>query len=190
MARPLPVVLDTETTGLGHRDKAGPREDGIVQVGFAYRDPSMGDVRTWRRFCDPGRRLYENGRAAVAFAWNGRTEAEVLASPPATLVAEELRAALAALRIRHGPLDLRAYNVPFDRAFLEAAPWDLRAEWGPCLMQAATVLDPRGRWPRLEAACAALGFAHPGPAHDAGADAHAALLVMEALERRAVTVMA
>ena len=191
MARPLAVVLDTETTGLGRRDRAGPREDGIVQVGLAWRAPDDGEVKTWRRFCDPGARYYEGGRATVAFRINGRTEAEVRAAPPARLVAAELRATLEELRLRYGALDLRAYNAGFDRAFLEAEPWRVEGAWGPCVMLAAArALDPHGKWPTLPEACRGLGLRHPGPAHDAGADAHAALLVAEALERRQAPVAA
>lgn len=179
---PLTVVLDTETTGLGHVRR---REDGVVQVAAAHRDPRTGAVEVWSAVCDPGQRFYQDGRAALAFEKNGLTPEAVARAPPAAEVAGALRGRLRALAGAHGPLDLRAYNVQFDRPFLEASPWGLAAEhaWGPCLMLAAHArLDPRGKWPRLREACDRLGVAWPGAReHDAGADAHAALLLHEAL---------
>lgn len=182
MARPLTVVLDTETTGLG---RAAWREDGIVQVALAYRDPETGSVRTWSETCNPGRHLYADGRAAGAFAVNGLTEAQVLAARPVLAVAETLRGHLVDLQRRHGALDLRAYNLRFDQPFLAAAPWSLVGPWGPCLMlEAHAILSPRGKWPKLTFACEALGLAYPGKTHEAAADAHAALLVHQTLEAR------
>lgn len=173
---PLTVVLDTETTGLGH---LRARPDGVVQVGLAWRDPLSGAVEVWTTACDPGAALYADGRADEAFRVNGMTPARVATFPPAGRVAAMLRGRLRALETRHGPLDLRAYNVDFDRPFLEAPPWDLRRAWGPCLLREAQAR--LGRRHRLADALAAFGVAYPGAAHDAGADAHAALLLHEAM---------
>lgn len=180
---PLTVVLDTETTGRGPQDH---RDDGIVQIGLAWRDPRTGALATWSEDCDPGARLYAHGRADAAFKINGMTLDRLARARPATLVADALRERLAALQRDAGrPLDLRTYNLGFDRPFLEADPWRLRGPWGPCLMlDAHRRLDPRGKWPRLAAALRAYGLDHPGPAHDAAGDAHAALLLHEAMLRQ------
>jgi DNA polymerase III epsilon subunit-like protein len=175
---PLTVAVDTETTGLGH---VHARPDGVVQVGLAWRDPSSGRVETWRAPCDPGAAFYADGRAAGAFRVNGMSPELVATFPPAARVAAMLRGRLRALEIRHGPLDLRAYNLDFDRPFLEAAPWSIPGPWGPCLLREAQAR--LGRRPRLVDALAAFGIDHPGEAHDAGADAHAALLLHEAMRQ-------
>ncbi|HWH08327.1 MAG TPA: exonuclease domain-containing protein [Candidatus Thermoplasmatota archaeon] len=178
---PLKVVLDTETTGLGPAA-------AVVQVALAYRDPATREVRTWSEVCDPGPAFYADGRADAAFRVNGLTAARVAAARKAPVVASELRTRLRRLAAAHGGVELRAYHVEFDRAFLAAAPWSLPGPWGACLMlEAAAALDPAGRYVRLLEACARLGVAFPGRPHDAASDAHAALLVHEALaERRAV----
>ena len=173
---PLTVVLDTETTGLD------PEGHGVVQVAFAYRDPATRAVATWSDVADPGERFYANGRAARAFRINGLSVERVAAARKAPEVAADLRGRLRRLAVLHGGVDLRAYGADFDPPFLAAAPWRLLGPWGPCLMrEAAHALDPRGTWPKLVDACARLGIAYPGRAHDAASDAHAALLVHEAI---------
>lgn len=176
----LKVVVDTETTGLGHFHG---RDDGIVQVALAYRDPERRRVATWSEVCDPGERYYRNGRAAVAFRINGMTEERLSGARSAKAVASDLRTRIGELAAAHGPVDLRAYNLGFDRPFLAAAPWRLAGPWGPCLMlEAHRALNPGGKWPKLVEAAATLGVEYPGKgAHDAASDAHAALLVHEAL---------
>jgi DNA polymerase III epsilon subunit-like protein len=202
--KPAYVVIDTETTGLGHLDKP-PRPDGIVQVAIAWRDenrtnparaallpvPSAVNVSAWgvssRSWnVNPGTEYLDFDRAAKAFYVNGRTLPQVLASPPARIVAEELRAFLRSL----GSPEIRSYNVAFDEPFLAGEPWSLgrsRATWGPCIMRAATppcdkcqgsgivqhqtglgerqrIACPwcygsgRGRWPKLQDAAKRFGI--------------------------------
>lgn len=191
------VVLDVETTGLGRQ--VG-RPDGIVQVGMATRDPETGEIRTWSDVCNPGQGYLAGGRADEALEINGLTKDEVLAARPARKVAADLHeklealrdraadgglgAALDRLRGRFAGLDLRAYNVGFDRGFLQDDPWRIDGPWGPCLMLAAhEVLNPGGKWPKLGEACDALEIElGEEEAHDAGADAEAALRVWEHLQ--------
>lgn len=176
----LEVVIDTETTGLG---ATRGRDDGIVQVALAYRDPDRRRVVTWSEICDPGEEYYSDGRAAIAFRINGMSEAALSDARSAKAVASDLRKRLKELTAMHGSVDLRAYNLGFDRPFLIAAPWRLTGPWGPCLMlEAHHALNPGGKWPKLVEAAAMLGVKYPGKgAHDAASDAHAALLVHEAL---------
>lgn len=182
------VVLDTETTGLGHIGKP-QREDAIIQVGYAYRKAD-GTVERWAEVCNPGSEYFAGGRADIALRINNITMEQVQAARLDAEVAEELRRRLGDIAIETGEqVDLRAFNRNFDAPFLRKAPWGLvdghlRA-WGPCVMLAAqNHLDgPYGKWPKLEEAVRRLGIAWPeGPAHHAGVDSHAALLVHEAIE--------
>ena len=97
------VVIDVETTGLGHKARP-PREDGVVSVGLAWREsgsgPSFvgGKLRTWEARCDPGERFHADGRADGAFRINGFGVEEVRSFPPAEKVAQELKAQLDSLR--------------------------------------------------------------------------------------------
>jgi len=174
----LRVVIDTETTGLSHR------ADAIVQVGLAYRERPDEPIQTWSEVCDPGERFLLPSRDLSALRINGLSVDEIKNGCPAEVVATGLREVLDHLDLAHGGLSLRAYNMAFDRPFLEAPPWSLRASWGPCIMKLAhRHLAPGGRWPRLSDACAALGIREAmNRAHDAASDARAALLVLERLE--------
>lgn len=175
----LCVVLDVETTGLGHFHKP-PRPDGVVQVAYAARDPHTGEVEVWKALCDPGYEHYAGGRAAEAFKVNRLTPERLALARGADEVAGEMRARLAALEARCGPLELRAYNMSFDQPFLTSAPWSLPHSWGRCLMVEAQ--ERLGFRPKLAQACENLKVRWPeGAAHDAGVDAHAALLLAEAL---------
>lgn len=180
------VVMDTETTGFGHTDHP-PRRDGVVQVGLAYR-LAAGDVRIWSEYSNPGEEFLRPGWADEALAVNGLNRDQILASEPAKTVAIHLKRRLDAIRQESGSeLDLRAYNLEFDGPFLTAEPWRVPSGlWGPCIMkEASRHLDgPDAPWVGLKRAISRLGLAWPrGPAHDAGVDSHAALLVLEALVR-------
>lgn len=178
------VVIDTETTGLGHTAKP-PRKDGIVQVGFAYRD-AEGTARTWSEYCNPGEDLLRPGWADEALAVNGLPRDRIRASPSAKLVAQQLHTRLEGIRqSTRKPLELRAYNRGFDEPFLAARPWSVPSNlWGPCIMRAVTLYleGPDAAWVGLRRATRRLGIDWPeGPPHDAGVDSHAALLVLEEL---------
>lgn len=182
-----PLVVDTETTGFGH-NATPPRPDAVIQVGLAYRDPD-GEVRTWSSLCNPGPEYLEDGRAEGALEVSGLAEDDVLSAPPARKVASRFWDRVQEARSELGsPLEFRSYNLDFDGPFLASEPWGVGADrWGPCIMKRATLyLDgPGGKWPKLEDAVRRLDLEWPrGPAHDAGVDSHAALLVDEALDEK------
>lgn len=173
------VAIDTETTGFGHTLKPDPRDDAIIQVGIAWRDDA-GELQQWVETCYPHPSMLVDGRAMKALEVNKLTLGEVLAARTDKEVSATLWEKLAKLR----PLKLRAYNMAFDRPFLGLEPWQLVEEWGPCIMlQAQAVLDPTGRWPKLSAACRALGVSTESEVlHNAGTDARLALLIAEKLD--------
>jgi DNA polymerase III epsilon subunit-like protein len=178
---PLLVAIDTETTGLGHKDSP-PRSDGVVQVGIAWRD-TVGELQIWERTCNPGPEFLQGGRAGRALEVSGLTPEAVLAAPSAKLVAAELRAQLGALAATAGAIELRAFNRAFDEPFLTVAPWSLTERWGPCVMIASYErfggVNP-GRIPLWKALQEArVESVHE--AHRAGADAAATLLLLEAI---------
>lgn len=183
--RPLIVAVDTETTGMGHFARP-PRNDGVVQVGLAYRD-RFDKIETWSEYCNPGSEFLRPGWADEALGVNGLTRQRVLGFPPVAKVAGLLHEKLAAIRRESDrPIQLRAYNREFDQPFLAAEPWRVPADtWGPCIMLDATAhLDgPDARWVGLKAAMTRLGLQWPGRSHDAASDSHAALLVLEAISR-------
>lgn len=181
------VVVDTETTGLGQHDSHGPRPDAIVQVGIAWRHPSRG-VQTWERNCNPGSEFLEGGRADVALGISGLTRDQVLAAPSCKRVAGELRVILAQIKRAQGVVQLRAFNVEFDKSFLAVEPWMLRNGWGPCLMvEAAEGFGFSTGRVGLAKAAATLGIRVDGRPHTAAVDAHTALLVHEHFARWRVT---
>jgi DNA polymerase III epsilon subunit-like protein len=177
---PLIVAIDTETTGLGPNDPSGPREDGIVQVGIAFRLPGK-EVTIWTRLCNPGLRFLASGRAERALVINHLSKSEVLDAPASRVVATELLNRLNRLSDSNAGIELRAFNSSFDRPFLEAHPWGLKYRWGPCLMLEAMDRYSLTRRPRLVDALSIAGVRWTGPLHEAGADAHAALLLHEAM---------
>ena len=182
---PAIVVVDTETTGLGHVARP-PRDDAIIQIGLAYR-AREGMIKTWSEYCNPGPAFLRPGWADEALETNRITRAQVLASSPSAKVASNLRMKLETIQEEvRGPLQLRAYNRDFDQPFLAAAPWSIPPSvWGPCIMIETTRhLDGQdARWVGLNMAMLRLNLEWPGPAHRADTDAQAALLVLEAISQ-------
>lgn len=173
------VVVDTETTGLGRFHDRGPRPDGVVQVGLAWRHPTRG-IQVWERICNPGPKLLEFGRAAEALRISGLTETQVLAAPTSAKVARELHTQLTRIRREQGRIELRAFNVKFDRSFLTLEPWKLKTGWGPCLMvEAARGFGYDSERVGLGRAAELVGVKIEGRPHTAGTDARTALLVHE-----------
>ncbi len=188
---PQIVVVDTETTGLGHHNRP-PRPDGIVQIGYSWRN-NRGKVVRWEAVCNPGSVFLLDGRASLALGLSGIRVESISAAPAAREVAAELRERLKEIETESGRrVEVRSYNRAFDEPFLGTTPWKLPATiWGPCIMEAAQVHLRLERWPRLDVALKMLGIQPPpGRAHTAGVDSHAALLVMERTFGRSSRVQA
>ena len=176
------VIVDTETTGLGHNARP-PRPDGVVQIGYAWRN-LKGRVVRWSALCNPGDSFLRGGRAAEALAINRLRLTDILAAPSARIVAAEFREHLEGIRDASGrELEIRSFNRSFDEPFLSVAPWRIPSRlWGPCLMLAAQQHLGLWKWPKLHEAVNYLGLTPPaGRAHTAAVDSHAALLVHERL---------
>ncbi len=173
------VVIDTETTGKGHKDNP-PRVDAVVQVGIAWRGSDM-KVKTWSEICNPGVQYYTNGRADGAFKVNGLSIDKIRKAKSAKQVAGKLHAQLEKIEFAlNGPIEFRAYNKDFDQGFLSKTPWGIpEQKWGPCIME-ATKMHLQKRWVNLKDATLLLGIDSSGlHMHDAAHDAHAALLIHE-----------
>src|SRR3989304_1424353 len=126
------VVVDTETTGLGHADRYQIRRDAVVQGGYSWRNLG-GKIESWQKTCNPGAVFLAGGRARRAFEVNGLSERKVLGSPPAKKVAAEVARRFEKISSETGlDLELRAYNRNFDQPFLRPKPWERhRTRWGP-----------------------------------------------------------
>jgi len=170
------VFIDTETTGLGHRSNP-PREDAIVEVGIAYR--INGHIKSWGAICNPGKKYYADGRAKEAFAVNNIKEDEILNAEDSTAIANELKIKLT----EAGPILLHAYNIPFDKPFLEKEPWSLEANWGIDIMKMAHSYFklPVNHRIRLETVLKSLNIVPDGIPHRAETDARTTLLAYEAM---------
>lgn len=180
------IVVDTETTGLGHNSRP-PRPDAVVQIGYAWRSP-RGTIVRWHETCNPGESYLRSGRASDALRINGLSLSEVLEARSASLVALEFHKRLEDIRSVTGrQVELRSYNRSFDEPFLAARPWRVPSrDWGPCLMQAAQDHLGYWKWPKLQEAIQMLGIEPPaGRSHTAAVDSHAALLVHEKIFGRA-----
>lgn len=165
------VVIDTETTGFGHMKG---RDDAIIQVGIAWRGHS-GNLYTWESLVNCGEEYIANADPK-ALEVNNVTPDMIRSAPHVDYVANELTRTLRDISCS----ELRAYNVAFDRPFLEKSPWNLKHyNWGNCIMLAAT--PPFSRWPKLKVACEQRGIDTSGPLHSAGHDAKLAYLLMEKL---------
>jgi DNA polymerase III epsilon subunit-like protein len=179
------VVVDTETTGLGHNNRP-PRPDAIVQIGYAWRN-TAGKVIRWSNTCNPGAAYLRGGRASEALRINGLSLDMILAAPSAQAVAAEFRDQLDRVRDESGlELEIRSYNRRFDEPFLRVRPWRVPSSlWGPCLTQAAQEHLGHWKWPKLHEAVNLMGIQPPpGRSHTAAVDSHAALLIHERLSTR------
>lgn len=181
---PLIVVVDVETTGLGHHQRPA-REDGVIEIGASWRVD--GAVSSWGTLCNPGERFLAAGRADLALRVSGISPEQVLLAQPAEAVAFQFRQILADLfSSQRARIELRAYNRAFDLPFLATPVWGLgRWPWGPCIMErAAQFMGRRFCWPTLSECAAMLGIEVPEKAHRATSDATAALLVDEVVSLR------
>ena len=127
----IDVFVDTETTGFGH--VANPqREDAIVELGIAYRFRGKIEKIGW--VCNPGKRFFENGRAAQAFSVNNISLDDIVAAPSDKVISKTAKTLLDSL----GNVVLHSYNIPFDKPFLEKKPWNFgKYQWGKDVMDLA-----------------------------------------------------
>ncbi len=176
------VFIDVETTGFGHTARP-PREDAVIQVGLAWRD-SENNVRTWSRYCNPGLRYFENGRAFSALKVNGITQDVLASAPGVDAVAGDFWKTVYGLEASGDMARFFSYNVAFDAPFLPAKPRNVTAHrFGEGVMLKAQDFLDYHKWPKLEEAVRVLGLMWPpGRAHDAAVDAHAALLIHERID--------
>ncbi|MGG8410507.1 3'-5' exonuclease [Streptomyces sp. 12297] len=178
--------FDLETTG------TEPREARIVTAAVVEVDPGGAVVRRTLWLADPGIAIPEQAAAIHGIS----TERAVADGRPAAEVADEVAATLAGLWDRGIPVV--AYNAAFDLTLLSA---ELRRHGLPALADrtgtagagTGPVVDPltidravdryrRGKR-TLEAACREYGVVL-SDAHDAGADALAAVEVARAIAVR------
>lgn len=179
------IVVDTETTGLGGQDS---REDAIVQIGaVVVRDGMI--IDEFNSCCWPGEKYFIGGRANYALMINNLSIDKLRSSPHDDIVAMKFREWME----QYLTTKITAYNVAFDRPFLEQKPWSLQETvgltWGSCIMlYAAEYLGERGmnrrhprygnwKWKKLEEVARFLGVALTN-AHDAMGDAKAAAEIM------------
>lgn len=176
----LEVFVDVETTGLvSHRGR--DRVNGIVEVGIAWRNGS--EVCTWSELCNPGRQFLPN---AIKTIRHMESRGKKYAISPAMIIdaASENDAATRfhdQLESLGDDIAFRAFNNNFDKGFLTANPWNLgQKNWGQCVMQQSKQHFQRQM--SLARVMAAFGIDWPpGDQHRAEIDAHAALLVADAL---------
>ncbi len=177
------IAIDVETTGLGHVNYP-PREDGVIQLGMAWRDGEQ--VFTWSEYCNPGLKYLANNRASYALAVNKISEETIRRAKSAKIIAKAFWKKVADIESSSGEqTEFRAYNNAFDQGFLNKNPWSVPDEkWGGCIMRQAALRLIGGQRLKLARAAQMLEITWPGDsAHDAAIDAHAALLVHEKLRQ-------
>ena len=166
------VFIDTETTGLGHKDKYEIREDAVVEVGIAYmvnnKEPFS---KSW--LCQPDSRFLEGNRADKALEVSGLSYRTIYSAPRDYIIAQMVRNHLHSL----GNIELHAYNIEFDRPFLEKEPWDFNFKWGADPMLMAKEIFQEEQWLSLVKAMERLNIVRHGKPHSAGSDADGAMRV-------------
>ena len=173
------VFLDTETTGFGHM-ATPPREDAIIEIGVAYR--LNGSIVKWGSICNPGERYFINGRASEALKVNRISIDDILQAPDSFTVSERLKSMLNDL----DEVVLHAYNIPFDRGFLDMKPWLLSRlfRWGEDVMDLSFRYFklPVGYRIGLARTLERLGIMPDGTPHRADTDAVSALMAYEKIK--------
>lgn len=178
------VFVDTETTGLGHV-ASPPRGDAVVEIGIAYRAAGVIVTRDW--LCNPGAQYLMNGRASEALLVSHIKEEDILSSRPAVRIAKNLKNEMRELEKDTAlPLVWHAYNIPFDRGFLEKSPWNLKVNWGEDVMDIAKSYFglPDGYRISLAKTMEHLGIIPNGQPHRAVTDALSAMLAYEFMRGR------
>lgn len=114
------IFLDTETTGLGPFGTPG-RHDQIIEVAMIWE--VNGKLQYIQEFANPGMEYLRDSSEALML--QGRTIIDVLAYQDISIAATLVRA-----KIRDIKAEFHAWNIPFDRYFLEQGPWNLNLNWG------------------------------------------------------------
>lgn len=174
----LDVFIDTETTGLGHADKREKREDGIIQIGIAYRDEN-GEIITYSKLCRPDNRYFEGNRADEALNVSKIPLLAIQHAPRDYIVANMVRNYLNSL----GNIVLHSYNVPFDKVFLEHEPWHFSYKWGYDPMKMMAKILKTDDWISLVKARDHFKIELDGNPHNAKYDARLTLLVYEECQK-------
>jgi DNA polymerase III epsilon subunit-like protein len=173
----IDVFVDTETTGFGH--VANPqREDAIVELGIAYRFRGKIEKIGW--VCNPGKRFFENGRAAQAFSVNNISLDDIVAAPSDKVISKTAKTLLDSL----GNVVLHSYNIPFDKPFLEKKPWNFgKYQWGKDVMDLAhDFFDlPQDYKIGLKRTLERLRIVPIGEPHRAATDAVSAMMAYEVI---------
>ena len=173
----IDVCVDTETTGFGH--VANPqREDAIVELGIAYRFRGKIEKIGW--VCNPGKRFFENGRAAQAFSVNNISLDDIVAAPSDKVISKTAKTLLDSL----GNVVLHSYNIPFDKPFLEKKPWNFgKYQWGKDVMDLAhDFFDlPQDYKIGLKRTLERLRIVPIGEPHRAATDAVSAMMAYEVI---------
>ena len=166
----LPIAaLDVETTGLD------PKNDAIIEIAIVHM--RAGEVEeAWGTLVQPGRPVGPDSQRIT-----GISDADLVDAPRFAEIAKEVSERLEGRA-------LLAYNLAFDREFIERALTANGLDWPPD----AVVFDPlilaRGRYPELKSRKLGRIAEHLGvpleEAHRAAADAEAAGRVLYAMRQQ------
>ena len=117
------IFLDTETTGLGQFSQER-RKDQIIEIAFIWK---QGDrYQTIQEKCNPGIEYLKNADEALRV--QKRTLAEVISFPPIEKVASNVKNRI--MKLTENEVEFHAWNIPFDKFFVEQEPWNLKLNWG------------------------------------------------------------
>ncbi len=119
------IFLDTETTGLGPFGKE-PRKDQIIEVAFVWEED--GKIQKIHELCNPGNEYLENAEEALKV--QGRTKEEVNSFQEVGDAIQSVRDQLVNLKGFPMKTEFHAWNIGFDKFFIEQHPWKIGLNWG------------------------------------------------------------
>lgn len=159
-----------------------PTSEQIRTLLISWGKKPENKVYSYGQIAFPSMKYVTEGRADEAMRINGITSIDLLKSPMASEVAKHVRAQLGFLNDREDcEVILHAYNIDFDRPFLEAEPWNIQGIWGRDPMKMYADLFNDGRYAKLTNAMAHLEIERQGRQHTAESDAICAMLLYEKL---------
>lgn len=172
------IFIDTETTGLGPFGDV-KRDDQIIEIAFVWSD--HGVIHYMQKRCNPGKEYLENAQEALDI--QSRSMEEVLGFEDIHAVSNIIKEKLASLQnsVFH------AWNIPFDRYFVEQKPWNLNLEWGndPMVLASRDMgysYDRIALWKAVD--FYGIGMPDSMKYHHAGSDAFLAMRVWEAIQSK------